>query len=101
VRRKAGKAFVNGVEDHDVRIQLLVGGEKKVDEALRQALELKDTLGQPVPTNQAKRPPTIGMLKMWEAWPLSRELPLRKESRRQRPTTNIRVLRFCLICSSK
>jgi hypothetical protein len=41
VRRKAGKAFVNGVEDPDVKIQLLVGGEKTVNEALRQALELQ------------------------------------------------------------
>jgi hypothetical protein len=41
VRRKAGKAFVNGMEDTDVKIQLLVGGEKSVNEALRQALELQ------------------------------------------------------------
>jgi hypothetical protein len=41
VRRKAGKAFVHGVEDPDVKIQLLVGGEKAVNEALRQALELQ------------------------------------------------------------
>jgi hypothetical protein len=31
VRRKAGKAFVNGVDDPDVKIQLLVGGEKTVN----------------------------------------------------------------------
>jgi hypothetical protein len=41
VRRKAGKAFVHGVADPDVKIQLLVGGEKTVNEALRQALELQ------------------------------------------------------------
>jgi hypothetical protein len=38
--REAGKAFVFGVEDPDIKIQLLLGGEKMVNEALRQALEL-------------------------------------------------------------
>jgi hypothetical protein len=41
VRRKAGKAFDNGVEDPDGRNHLLLGGEKMVNEALRQALDLQ------------------------------------------------------------
>jgi hypothetical protein len=36
VRREAGKAFADGVEDPDIKIQLLLGGKK----TLRQALEL-------------------------------------------------------------
>jgi hypothetical protein len=41
VRKEAGKAFADGVEDPDIKIQLLLGGEKTVNEALRQALELQ------------------------------------------------------------
>jgi hypothetical protein len=40
-RREAGCAFVDGVGDADIRIKLLLGGEKTVNEALRQALELQ------------------------------------------------------------
>jgi hypothetical protein len=94
VRRKAGKAFDNGVEDPNGRNQLLLGGEESVNEALRQALDLqavflaarpRKTLVQPVPTNQTKRPPTVGVLELWEDRPLPRELPLQRKSRRQRP----------------
>jgi hypothetical protein len=51
------------VEDLDVKIQLLVGRERTVNESLRQTLELqavflaarpRKTLAQPVPTNQTK-----------------------------------------------
>jgi hypothetical protein len=38
IGREAGKAFAYGVEDPDIKIQLLVGGEKTVNDALRQAL---------------------------------------------------------------
>jgi hypothetical protein len=41
IRREAGKAFADGVEDQDINISLLIGGENTVDEALRQALELQ------------------------------------------------------------
>jgi hypothetical protein len=41
VRKEAGKAFADGLEDTDIKIQLLLGGEKTVNEALRQALELQ------------------------------------------------------------
>jgi hypothetical protein len=39
MRREAGKVFADGVEDHKIKVALLIGGEKKVNEALRQALE--------------------------------------------------------------
>lgn len=41
VRREAGKAFTDGAEDHAIKIQLLLGGEKMVNEALRLALKLQ------------------------------------------------------------
>jgi hypothetical protein len=41
VAREAGKAFTYGIRDADIKIQLLLGGEKTVNEALRQALELQ------------------------------------------------------------
>jgi hypothetical protein len=41
MKREAGKAFTDGVEDQDIKISLLIGGEKTVNEALRQALELQ------------------------------------------------------------
>jgi hypothetical protein len=41
IRREAGKAFTDGVEDHEIKVALLIGGEKTVNEALRQALELQ------------------------------------------------------------
>jgi hypothetical protein len=41
VRKEAGRAFTDGVEDPDIKIQLLLGGEKAVNEALRRALELQ------------------------------------------------------------
>jgi hypothetical protein len=49
IKREAGKAFTDGVEDPDIKMQLLLGGEKTVKEALRQALELQAVL-------QAARP---------------------------------------------
>jgi hypothetical protein len=39
--REAGKAFADGVEDHKIKVALLIGGEKTVNEAFRQALELQ------------------------------------------------------------
>jgi hypothetical protein len=44
IRREAGKTFVYRVQDPDIKIQLLLGGEKTVNEALRQALELQAIL---------------------------------------------------------
>jgi hypothetical protein len=41
VRKEAGRAFTDGVEDPDIKIQLLLGGEKTVNKALRQAFELQ------------------------------------------------------------
>jgi hypothetical protein len=40
VRKEAGRAFTDRVEDPDIKIQLLLG-EKTVNKALRQALELQ------------------------------------------------------------
>jgi hypothetical protein len=42
--REAGKVFADGVEDATIKIQLLMGGEKMVNEALGQALELQAVL---------------------------------------------------------
>jgi hypothetical protein len=44
IGREAGKAFVYEIKDADIKIQLLLGGEKTVNEALRQALELQAVL---------------------------------------------------------
>jgi hypothetical protein len=44
IRRETGKMFADGVEDPAIKIQLLLGGEKTVNEALRQALELQAVL---------------------------------------------------------
>jgi hypothetical protein len=43
-RQEAGRAFVDGIEYPDIKIKLLLGGEKTVNEALRQALELQAML---------------------------------------------------------
>jgi hypothetical protein len=40
----AGRAFVDRVEDPDIKIKLLLGGEKMVNEVHRQALELQAVL---------------------------------------------------------
>jgi hypothetical protein len=44
IRREAGRAYAYGVKDLDIKIQLLLGGEKTVNEALGQALELQAVL---------------------------------------------------------
>jgi hypothetical protein len=44
IRREAGKAFADGVEDPTIKIQLHLGEEKMVNEALRQAFELQAVL---------------------------------------------------------
>jgi hypothetical protein len=65
IGREAGKAFAYGVQDPDIKIQLLLGGEKTVNEALRQALELQAVLvaARPYKNNtktywQNQSPPT-------------------------------------------
>jgi hypothetical protein len=44
VWREAGRAFAYGVVDPNIKIQLLLGGEKTVNKVLRQALELQAVL---------------------------------------------------------
>jgi hypothetical protein len=44
IRREAGKALADRVEDIAIKIKLLLGGEKMVNEALRQAFELQAVL---------------------------------------------------------
>jgi hypothetical protein len=44
IRREAGKAFVDVLEDPDIQIQVLLGGQKTVKEAFRQALKLHAVL---------------------------------------------------------
>jgi hypothetical protein len=44
IRREAGKAFADRVEDPTINIQLLLGGEKTVNEALRLAFKLQAIL---------------------------------------------------------
>jgi hypothetical protein len=65
IGRGEGKAFAYGVQDPDIKIQLLLGGEKAVNEALRQALELQAVLvaARPYKSNsktyrQNQSPPT-------------------------------------------
>jgi hypothetical protein len=81
---EAGKAFADSVEDLAIKFQLLLlGGEKTVNEALRQALELQSMLFSPRGHKMsarkfwgadhphlAKRHKTIGMLVLWRARPL-------------------------------
>jgi hypothetical protein len=38
VHRGAGKAFVNSIREQNLKPQLLLGGERTVNEALRQAI---------------------------------------------------------------
>jgi hypothetical protein len=44
IAREAGKSFAYGISDADIKIQLLLRGEKTVNEALRHALELQAVL---------------------------------------------------------
>jgi hypothetical protein len=44
IRTEAGNAFADGVKDPFIKMQLLLGGEKTVNEALRQALALEGLL---------------------------------------------------------
>jgi hypothetical protein len=44
IRREAGKAFVESIQDYEIKIRLLLGGEKTLSEALRQALEVHAVL---------------------------------------------------------
>jgi hypothetical protein len=44
VRREAGKKIVDGIEDYEIKIRLLLGSEETLSEALRQALELHAVL---------------------------------------------------------
>jgi hypothetical protein len=41
IRREAGKAFADGVEDPNIKIQLLLGGEKTVNKALSRHLNCR------------------------------------------------------------
>jgi hypothetical protein len=38
-RRETGKTFADGVEDADMKVQLLLGGQKILNDTLRQAFE--------------------------------------------------------------
>jgi hypothetical protein len=40
-RREAGKVFANGIENHEIKVALLIGGENMVNEASIQAFELQ------------------------------------------------------------
>jgi hypothetical protein len=44
IGREAEKAFAYGVQEPDIKIQLLLGGEKTVNKAIRQAVELQAIL---------------------------------------------------------
>lgn len=79
IKREAGKAFDDWVEHPTIRTQLLLGGEKMVNEAHRQAVKLQtmllaakpkenecqNILGELSTPNRAKRPKTISMLEPW------------------------------------
>jgi hypothetical protein len=49
IRREAGKAFSYWVRDPDIKIQLQLGGEKTVSEALMKALELHGVMVDAIP----------------------------------------------------
>jgi hypothetical protein len=84
IKREEGKAFTDGIEYPDIKMQLLLGGEKTVKEALRQALELQavlqaarpsqnenqDILGEPIAPHQAKGLRAIRVLELFRARPL-------------------------------
>jgi hypothetical protein len=62
IRREAGTAFADGVEDPAIKLQLLLGGGKTVNEALRQAVLLA---ARPHKTNatvfwESRSPPPPG-----------------------------------------
>jgi hypothetical protein len=56
IGREAAKAFAHGVDDPDIKIQLLLGGEKTINEALRQAIELQAVLVAASPQNSNTGP---------------------------------------------
>jgi hypothetical protein len=103
IRRETGRAFAYGVKDSDIKIQLLLGGEKAVNEALGQALELQAVLVAPRPhqnntnTYRGNRsPPTrrkdaqqSGCWSCGEAGHFQSNCPMRKKSREQ-PATESR-----------
>jgi hypothetical protein len=76
VRREVGKAFADGVEDPNIKIQLLLGGEKTVTRLSGRLFSKWPDPGMPGHSggadalNWEKRPPTTGMLELWEARPL-------------------------------
>jgi hypothetical protein len=51
---RQGKASAEGVEDPTIKIQLLLGGEKMMNKALREALELQTVViaASPHPPNE-------------------------------------------------
>jgi hypothetical protein len=90
--------FADAVEDPAIKIQLLLGGEKMVNEALRQTVELqamlldarpiktssRTFLGELIAPNQAKRSKTIDLLELWGARPLSGNCPYRRKAENDR-----------------
>jgi peptide subunit release factor 1 (eRF1) len=56
IGREAAKAFAHGIDDHDIKIQLLLGGEKSLNETLRQAIELQAVLVAARPQNSNTGP---------------------------------------------
>jgi hypothetical protein len=44
IRKEAGKAFVEVIQEYEIKIRLLLGGEKTLSEELRQALEIHTVL---------------------------------------------------------
>jgi hypothetical protein len=91
MRRKTRKAFADRVEDHKIKVALLIGGEKTTNEALTQVLELhvvflavrthSTTISHPGgadcphPTKIRK---AIGMLELWRTGALREYLPYRR-----------------------
>jgi hypothetical protein len=83
VRREAGQAFADGLQDLAVNIQLLLGGKKTVNEALREPSKCMPCTKPSGPTkrapehsggagrhHRAKRHKKIGMLELCGARPL-------------------------------
>lgn len=90
ITRGTGRAFVDGVEDPDLKVRLHLGDEKTLSEALIQALELHAVLlaAMPLKTNkgtfrgsritphQTRGCKTIQMLELWRARPFQGSRPV-------------------------
>jgi hypothetical protein len=98
IRRETGRAFADWVEDHEIKVALLIGWEKTLNEALRQALELRpyskpqaptrlgqDITGEPIASHRpTKERKTFGRLEPWRTVPLREPCANRRKAENDR-----------------